>query len=163
MHTLHSALIAPQLLLGCMKWRVTVTPSVKLRYDVIYLIHFYETSILFSQLFASRNYGHYADTFTFDSFCYEAFISSSLPSEQEAMMEATAWQKCWSTILWLTSGFQSASSPPPATNMPWASCLRRLPTTVFDNFAFNFHVQQKYKETWTSHKLGHFFRYKHFP
>ena len=41
-----------------------------------------------------ENYGHYADTFTFDSFCYEAFISSSLPSEQEAMMEATAWQKC---------------------------------------------------------------------
>ena len=54
MHTLHSPLIAPQLLLGCMKWRVTVTPSVKLRYDVIYLIHFYDTSVLFSQLFASR-------------------------------------------------------------------------------------------------------------
>ena len=34
--------------------RVTVTPSVKLRYDVIYLAHFYDTSILFSQLFASR-------------------------------------------------------------------------------------------------------------
>ena len=49
-HTLHSALIAPQLLLGCMKWRVTETPSVKLRYDVIYLVHFYETSVLFSQL-----------------------------------------------------------------------------------------------------------------
>ena len=34
--------------------RVTVTPSVKLRYDVIYLVHFYDTSVLFSQLFASR-------------------------------------------------------------------------------------------------------------
>ena len=54
MHTLHSPLIAPRLLLGCMKWRVTETSSVKLRYDVIYLIHFYETSVLFSQLFASR-------------------------------------------------------------------------------------------------------------
>ena len=54
LHTLHSALIAPQLLLGCMKWWVTVTPSVKLRYNVIYLIHFYDTSVLFSQLFASR-------------------------------------------------------------------------------------------------------------
>ena len=31
-----------------------VTPSVKLRNDMIYLIHFYETSVLFSQLFASR-------------------------------------------------------------------------------------------------------------
>ena len=51
---LRTALIAPQLLLGCMKWRVTVTPSVKLRYDVIYLVHFYNTSVLFSQLFASR-------------------------------------------------------------------------------------------------------------
>ena len=68
MHTLHSPLIAPQLLLGCMKWRVTVTPSVKLRYDVIYLIHYYETSVLFSQLFASQNFGDYTDTFTFVSF-----------------------------------------------------------------------------------------------
>ena len=53
-HTLHSALIAPLPLLGCMEWRVTETLSVKLRYDVIYLIHFYGTSVLFSQLFASR-------------------------------------------------------------------------------------------------------------
>ena len=68
MHTLHSSLIAPQLLLGCMKWRVTVTPSVKLRYDVIYLIHYYETSVLFSQLFASQNFGDYTYTFTFVSF-----------------------------------------------------------------------------------------------
>ena len=68
MHTLHSPIIAPQLLLGCMKWRVTVTPSVKLRYDVIYLIHYYETSVLFSQLFASQNFGDYTDTFTFVSF-----------------------------------------------------------------------------------------------
>jgi len=63
-----------------MKWRVTVTPSVKLRYDVIYLIHYYETSVLFSQLFASQNFGDYTDTFTFVSFWYEAFISSTLPS-----------------------------------------------------------------------------------
>ena len=68
MHTLHSPIIAPQLLLGCMKWRVTVTPSVKLRYDVIYLIHYYKTSVLFSQLFASQNFGDYTDTFTFVSF-----------------------------------------------------------------------------------------------
>ena len=68
MHTLHSPLIAPQLLLGCMKWRVTVTPSVKLRYDVIYLIHYYETSVLFSQLFDSQNFGDYTYTFTFVSF-----------------------------------------------------------------------------------------------
>ena len=67
-HTLHSALIAPQLLLGCMKWRVTETSSVKLSYDVIYLIHFYETSVLFSQLFAPRNYGDCTNTFTFVSF-----------------------------------------------------------------------------------------------
>ena len=53
MHTLHSALIALKLPLGCMKWQVTETSSVKLRYDVIYLVHFYETSVLFSQLFAS--------------------------------------------------------------------------------------------------------------
>ena len=54
MHTLHSALIALKLPLGCMKWQVTETSSVKLRYDVIYLIHFYDTSVKFSQLFASR-------------------------------------------------------------------------------------------------------------
>ena len=41
---------------------------VKLRYDVIYLIHYYETSVLFSQLFASQNFGDYTDTFTFVSF-----------------------------------------------------------------------------------------------
>ena len=67
-HTLHSALIAPQLLLGCMKWRVTETSSAKLSYNVIYLIHFYETSVLFSQLFAPRNYGDCTNTFTFVSF-----------------------------------------------------------------------------------------------
>ena len=86
MHTLHSPIIAPQLLLGCMKWRVTVTPSVKLRYDVIYLIHYYETSVLFSQLFASQNFGDYTYTFTFVSFWYEAFISSTLPSESACFL-----------------------------------------------------------------------------
>ena len=70
-----------------MKWRVTVTPSVKLRYDVIYLIHYYETSVLFSQLFALQNFGDYTYTFTFVSFWYEAFISSTLPSEWDLVTE----------------------------------------------------------------------------
>ena len=52
-HTLHSALIPLKLPLGCMKWQVTETSSVKLRYNVIYLVHF-DTSVLFSQLFAPR-------------------------------------------------------------------------------------------------------------
>ena len=39
-----------------------------LRENVIYLIHYYETSVLFSQLFASQNFGDYTDTFTFVSF-----------------------------------------------------------------------------------------------
>ena len=46
MHTLHSPLIAPRLLLGCMKWRVTETPSVKLRYDVIYYLYLHFRFVL---------------------------------------------------------------------------------------------------------------------
>ena len=55
-HTLHSALRAncSPAAAGLHEMRVTVTPSVKLRYDVIYLIHFYDTSVFISQLFASR-------------------------------------------------------------------------------------------------------------
>ena len=65
-HTLHSALRA-----NCSPAAAglhEMAPSVKLRYDVIYLVHFYETSVLFSQLFASQNFGDYTDTFTFVSF-----------------------------------------------------------------------------------------------
>ena len=50
-NTEHIALWANCSLAAAGLHEMAVTPSVRLRYDVIYLNYFYKTSVLFSQLF----------------------------------------------------------------------------------------------------------------
>ena len=45
-----------------------------------------------------ENYGHYADTFTFVSFWYEAFISSTLPSGSK-IRNLKSWRYHWHFLL----------------------------------------------------------------
>ena len=60
-----------------------------------------------------ENYGHYADTFTFDSFCYEAFISSTLPSGHAGQQPSHRHQYCHIashfTVMLMLNMFKSVS------------------------------------------------------